>query len=339
MMKTRQSLIGFALVCTFLAILAGEAGGQGKLRGEYGFLSAKVLGPQRENDIRRRVNLMARRYGIREFMFYDWCADYSHPVAGEQWTDPFFHQHPISRRTIEISIDEIHRRGGRAWAYVQVIGAEERNLEDPQRRIWKLRDGKGDWYWHPPGVKNPRFPTYFANAAWARLMVNRWARPVKQLGFDGIHWDTLGKIAGDAKAETTGMHDFVATAHQLLDKEGLRQTINMVDLAWWDRELVRHDLEFPYAETWSQNATDKYFAEMDRPEMAGIRGVLAMYPSTARPAGATEAEAVCTRHAEAEKHRLSYLIVGDGARRMKNEYWPETISLSVAENDCLRARK
>jgi hypothetical protein len=162
---------------------------------------------------------------------------------------------------------------------------------------------------------------------------------VKQLGFDGIHWDTLGKIAGDGKAETAGMHDFVATARQLLKKEGLRQTINMVDLAWWDRELVRHDLEFPYAETWSQKATDKYFAEMDRPEMAGIRGVLVMYPSTALPAGATAAEAVCTRHAEAAKHRLSYLIVGDGARRMKNEYWPETVPLSAAENDCLRARK
>ena len=338
-MRTDQSLIGFALACMLLPFPAEQAGAQGKLSGEYGFLSSKVLGPQKENEIRARVDTMAREYDVREFMFYDWCADYSHPVAGEQWTDPFFHRHPISRHTIQISIDEIHRQGGRAWAYVQAIGAEERNLEDPKRDIWKLRDGKGDWYWHPPGVKNPRFPTYFANAAWARLMADRWARPVKQLGFDGIHWDTLGRIAGDSGAEIAGMHAFIKTAHRLLQKEGLRQTLNMVDLAWWDRDLVRHDLEFAYAETWSQKVTEQYFAEMDRPDMADVRGVLAMYPSTALPTGTTEAEVVCARHAEARRHHLTYLIVGDGARRMKAEYWPETVRLSAVENDCLRERK
>ncbi len=338
-MKTRQAVIRFALACLLISLPAERAAAKGRLRGEYGFLSSKVLGPQEENEIRARVDTMARKYGIREFMFYDWCADYSHPVAGQRWTDPFFHRHPISRRTIEISIDEIHRQGGRAWAYVQAIAAEEQNLEDPKRDIWKLRDAKGEWHWHPPGVKNPRFPTYFANAAWARLMVDRWAHPVKQLGFDGIHWDTLGRIAGDSAAEVAGMHAFIKTAHRLLEKDGLRQTMNMVDLAWWDRELVRNDLEFPYAETWSQKVTEHYFAEMDRPDMAGIRGVLAMYPSTARPAAITEAELVCARHAEACKHRLTYLIVGDGARRMKSEYWPETAPLSAAENDCLREMK
>jgi hypothetical protein len=338
-MKARRSLIGFALACLLLPFPAEQATAQGKLRGEYGFLSSKVLGPHEQSEIRARVDTMARDYGIREFMFYDWCADYSHPVAGERWTDPFFHRHPISRRTIEISIDEIHRKGGRAWAYVQAIAAEEQNLEDPKRDIWKLRDAKGEWYWHPPDVKKPRFPTYFANAAWTGLMVDRWARPAKQLGFDGIHWDTLGRIAGDGGAEAAGMHAFIATAHRLLEHEGLRQTMNMVDLAWWDRALVRHELEFSYAKTWSQKVCAQYFGEMDRAGMVGVRGVLAMYPSTALPAGTTEAEAVCTRHAEAKKHRLTYLIVGDGACRMKNEYWPETIPLNAEENDCLRAMK
>ncbi|MEO6971129.1 MAG: glycoside hydrolase family 66 protein, partial [Chthoniobacterales bacterium] len=142
-MRTDQSLIGFALACMLLPFPAEQAGAQGKLRGEYGFLSSKVMGPQKENEIRARVDIMARKYGIREFMFYDWCADYSHPLAGEQWTDPFFHRHPISRHTIQISIDEIHRQGGRAWAYVQAIGAEERNLQDPSAIFGNCAMAKG----------------------------------------------------------------------------------------------------------------------------------------------------------------------------------------------------
>ena len=280
---------------------------------------------------------MVQEYGIREFQFYDWFADYSTPVAGQHWTDSYFHRIAISRHTIEISIDEVHRQGGRAWAYVQAVGAEERGLENPQQDIWKLRDAQNEWYWHPPGTDPPRFPTYFANAAWARHMASRWARPVKELGFDGIHWDTLGRLAGDYAAETAGMHAFIQTARKLLQDQGLYQTMNMVDLAWWDRQLVRDNLEFPYVEAWSTTTVKRYYDEMDHPDMTGMRGVIAMYPTVALSAGETETEAICARHNESRKHRLVYLVVGDGARRMKNQYWPETVPLTAAEHACLRA--
>lgn len=308
------------------------------LGGKYGFLSPAVMGPQPEAGIRARIATMAQDYGIREFQFYDWFADYSTPLAGDHWADPYFHQIAISRQTIRISIDEVHRQGGRAWAYVQAIGAEESNLEDPKQGFLKLLDNKGKWYWHPGNTKKPRFPTYFANAAWAEHMVMRWAGSVKQLGFDGIHWDTLGRIAGDYGAETIGMHDFIHTTHQLLQPQGLRQTMNMVDLAWWDRQVVRKHLEFPYAETWTHETAGRYFAEMDQPDMAGIRGVWAMYPTVLVPADLTETDVICTRHNEGLKHHLSYLVVGDGARRMKNEYWPDTVPLTTAESACLQTR-
>jgi hypothetical protein len=306
------------------------------LAGEYGFISSAVLGPQPEAAIRARIATMAREYAIREFQFYDWFADYSTPVRGADWTDPYFRRSPISRHTIEVSIDEVHRQGGRAWAYVQAVGAEEQDLEDPRRDIRKLRDAKGQWHWHPPRVEKPRFPTYFANTAWAKLMVSRWVGPIKQLGFDGVHWDTLGPIAGDYGAETAGMHAFIKTARGLLQKEGLRQTLNMVELSWWDRTVVRKTLEFPYAETWSRHAEDHYYAEMDKRDMKGVRGVLAMYPSVAVPTGWSETDVICARHNEARKHHLVYLVVGDGARRMKNEYWPQTIPLTPAETACLQ---
>jgi hypothetical protein len=306
------------------------------LTGNYGFISCAVLGSQPEAAIRERVAVMARQYGIQEFQFYDWFADYSTPVTGECWTDPYFRRSEISRRTIEISIDEVHRQGGRAWAYVQAVAAEESTWEDPARDVWKLRDGHGKWYWHPPGQEPGRFPTYFPNAAWAVHMVERWAQPVKKLGFDGIHWDTLGRLAGDYAKEAAGMHAFLETAHSLLQHLGLRQTMNMVDLAWWNRDIIRSHLEFPYAETWSTNTLQRYYAEMDQADMAGIRGVVAMYPSVAVPLGATATDVICARWNEARRHHLVYLIVGDGARRMKNEYWPGTVPLTAAESACLQ---
>jgi hypothetical protein len=322
--------------CSRPAEVALPAGAVRGLTGQYGFLSSAVLGPQPEAATRDRIATMAREYGIREFQFYDWFADYSTPVTGDHWPTPYFRRDEISRRTIGISIDEVHRQGGRAWAYVQAVAAEEQQLEDPARDIWKLRDASGQWHWHPPGSDKPRFPTYFANAAWAQLMVSRWAGTVKELGFDGIHWDTLGHIAGDYGAETAGIHAFIRTTRGLLQPYGLRQTMNLVDLAWWDRAVVRESLEFPYVEVWSDATAHRYYAEMDQPDMAGVRGVIAMYASVAVPAGWSASEVICARHQEAERHHLVYLAVGDGARRMKSEYWPETVPLTVAESACLR---
>jgi hypothetical protein len=219
------------------------------------------------------------------------------------------------------------------------VGSEEQGLEDPKQDIWKLRDGKGQWHWHPPGTEKPRFPTYFANAAWARHMSDRWAASVKSLGFDGIHWDTLGRIAGDYAAETTGIHAFIQTARPLLENAGLRQTMNMVDMAWWDRTIVREFLEFPYVEAWSDDTANRYYSEMDSPDFNSARGVIAMYPSTAVPAGSTATDIIRSRHNAALKHHLSYLIIGDGARRMKTEYWPDTVPLSVAETAILRKQE
>ena len=168
-------------------------------------------------------------------------------------------------------------------------------------------------------------------------MVGLWTGPIKALGFDGIHWDTLGRIAGNYEAEKSGIHAFLHTAHGLLQNQDLRQTMNMVDLAWWDPEIVKKYLEFPYGEMWSNDALNHYYAEMDRPELSGIRGVFSMYPSVKVPEGWTSTDVICARHREGRRHHLAYLIVGDGARHMKNEYWPDTAALNDLENACLRS--
>jgi hypothetical protein len=286
--------------------------------------------------VRERVTVMVQEFGIREFQFYDWFADYSTPVSGEKWTDAYFRRTPISRATIQMHIDEVHRHGARAWAYVQAVGSEERDLENEAMGIRKMLDHKGQWYWHPPNARSPRFPTYMPSAGWARHMTERWAGAIKQLGFDGVHWDTLGSIAGDKEAERQGTHDFLRTAGPLLAQRSLLQTMNMVDLAWWDRAIVRELLAFPYVEIWSQKKAERYFQEMDSPDMATFHGVMAMYPTTDLPQGTTATEVIRARHLTAAQHRLCYLIVGDGARRMKNEYWPDTVPLNDEERALLR---
>jgi|GEM_PF-3349096 hypothetical protein len=323
------------VIALFIVLHQATALGQNGLTGEYGFISSSALGPQPESEIRARVAVMARDYGIREFMFYDWFADYSTPVRGDEWKDAFYRSHPVSLATIRSAIDEVHRQGGRAWAYVQAVGAEEGDLESPAADIWKLRTGQGDWYWHPPGEK-ARFPTYFPNEAWARFMVERWAPTVKDLGFDGIHWDTLGPIAGDRGAETLGIHAFIRTTHGLLEKYELLQTMNFVELHWWDDALIKTYCAFPYVEVWFHDTERRYYDRMDAPAMQGIRGVIAMYPFVEKSADWTETDIIKARAGEARKHNLVYVIVGDGERRMRHEYWPDTIPLNEAERDFLR---
>lgn len=332
---TLYSMLRIAFIFLMTTLSGAIAAERIGLTGEYGFISSAALGLQPESKIRERVATMAQDYGIREFMFYDWFADYSTPVRGEEWTDAFFRSHLIRLATLRAAIDEVHRQNGRAWAYVQAVAAEEDDLESPEDGIWKLRNAQGDWYWHPPR-EHPRFPTYFPNAAWARFMVQRWAPPVKALGFDGIHWDTLGPIAGDPGAETLGIHAFLKTAHDLLDTYELRQTMNFVEMHWWDRDLVRAYVEFPYAEVWFYDSERRYYDQMDVPEMKDHRGVLAMYPSVEKPADWSVSDLIIARHDEARKHNLVYVIVGDGEQRMKHEYWPDTAPLNEAERTFLR---
>ena len=102
-----------------------------------------------------------------------------------------------------------------------------------------------------------------------------------------------------------------------------------------DSISIRFFLGYDLTQSTSDIA-NRYYAEMDQPDMTGIRGVFAMYPTVSVPAGWTETDLIRARRSEGRKHHLVYLVVGDGARRMKNEYWPETVPLTAAETACLR---
>lgn len=293
------------------------------LRGNYGYLTDYAC--QDERSARDRIDEMVDTFGITDVQFYDWFADYSTPTAGGEWTDPWFHSRQICRQTIAIYIDELHRRGAHAWAYVQSIASERDDLSDAMAGIYPLIASDGTWF-HMGGTH----PTYFNNGAWARHQVAVWGEAVQSLGFDGIHWDTLGATASDYAAETGGTREFLATAQALLANLGLKQTMNFVNLAWWDDSLLEV-VAFPYMEVWSMTMESQLYAAMASPAMSARWGVMAFYPSVDIPSGMTASQVMLGRWSEAPKHHARYLVVGDGAKRLVTEYFAADVPLTAAE--------
>jgi Glycosyl hydrolase family 66 len=210
-------------------------------------------------------------------------------------------------------------------------------------RVYELIDSHGKRYRHSPEL--PRFWTYFLNEAWADRMTGIWGPAVKQLGFDGIHWDTLGKIAGNYASEVNGIHAFLKRAKGNLACLGLSQTRNFVDLNWWDPGLVADGVvAFPYAEVWSMDSEKRYYAAMNDPALAGTWGVMAFYPTVDKPEREDkpekrmDSEVMLARWAEAPKHRLWYLILGDGENRLVTSYFPDATPLSPFEKAAMAAR-
>jgi hypothetical protein len=294
------------------------------LTGRYGFLSD--FSSMNEMEARQRIQRLCENFGVQDFQFYDWAFSYSEATQGDHWTDAFLRSRPVSRATILTYIDEIHRLGGRAWAYVQAVGAEEYDLDYLKPHAFRLVDRSGRPYVHAG-----RFPCYFANAAWARFMVNRWAPDIMELGFDGIHWDTLGAIAGNYDAEKSGVLEFIQQSAELLPIFGLQQTMNFVSLAWWDPAVVQRFLTFPYVEVWSPEEEQKYYDQFHGGPLAGRRAVIAYYPSQDIPDGWDESQTMLARWEAAEHRGLSYLLVGDNLRRLHNEYFPNNRDLQSQE--------
>ena len=88
---------------------------------------------------------------------------------------------------------------------------------------------------------------------------------------------------------------------------------------------------FPYAEVSSRTYQEKYYAVMNHPALAGIWGVMAFYPTVDKPEGWTDSEVMLARWAEAPKHRLMYLVLGDDEKCLVSPYFPDAKPLSPSE--------
>lgn len=349
----------------------------------YGFLSYYDVSPK---IIEQSVDRMFDEVGIRDVQFYDFFDNYAgkNQDYGKDdprgkapfpewwkawsWTDPWDSQTKIHSGTVKAATSRVKLRGGKSWAYLQAVGSEHWDLGKPGSHqcgngynpgsaqaasatgtdgVMRLCNSSGLWTIQESPTRV--FPAYFMNGALAEYQVAAWVDIVKELGFDGIHWDTLGVKAKDYAAESRGVNEFLRVAGKLLKQHGLLQTMNMVDTHWWDNSLFPDVLHFPYAEIWSPFHEGLFYQR--------IRGnsysVIANYPGTemngcccttatdchlcakygekkyARcPNNYTQQELLEIRWVAAARKGARYAVVGNGLNRLVTEFFPWTIPLA-----------
>lgn len=304
-----------------------------KQHDQYGFLT-KFFNMSDE-EARARIDFMIDHLGIKDFQLYDAFFTYSQPMAygmplWETKASKLINDHQPQKRhiinikTLRVCIDQIKKRGGRSWLYVQSIACDENeNLPPCFRRIP---------FDHIVGSQ-PLFACYFPDEMWAQRMCDIWVPFALYLGVDGIHWDSLGTCGGV-------LHDgsifsrFLRHSKTVLDKYKLLQTFNFVDGFGWDASLV-HDsiIEFPYWEVWTLPRQEDTFFEEMRLLPENKKGVFVCYPyGSHNPLHIQPRELAIGRFNKCIEHGCKYLLFGDGDRMIKTEYFPNNESMFAIKN-------
>jgi len=363
------------LFCTVSGSLTNEVSNSTRF-GHYGFLSYFGGTPA---EIVDQVDEMFAA-GVRDVQFYDWfdnyAGQYQHFIRRdtrgkdpnpewwrqEKWTEPWDSHLTVRKSTLTAAIARVRERGGRSWAYVQAVaseywdlaGAPDNNVSCGKPvtsvlhnasftnlstlRVCKLRN-KTSWVFHEGPSRI--FPTYFMSYDLGTFQAHAWIPIIKELGFCGIHWDTLGVKAVDYVAESLGVQAFVRASKIFVSGAGLQQTLNQIDAHWWSRDLFSSRvLEFPYSEIWSPFHEALFW---DR--SVGLAGaVIANYPGTIRngcccidpsdcrlcvdatsykrcPGNITQDILLQIRWKKACTTGARYLIIGNGLRRLVTEYF------------------
>jgi len=333
--------LGIAWLCT-LPALVSAAGPLKPLSGEYGFLT--VFDKISELEARRRVQHMVSLFNIREFQFYDAVRGYSQPPAKhlKSWHNKAFNN-PVQRNIIEAYTDEIRKQGGRSWLYLQAAAT------DPGDQV--MQQGFALAGQHVVDNR-PLLDAIAPNAQWALKIAPQWSDFAADLGFSGIHWDTLGKFSAVMQTQTD-MPGFLRTTKAAVVARGLEQTANFVDGFGWDPSLIDDSqvggrtISFPYWETWTLPSQEDFFYDQVAPASGG-GGVFVCYPGkTQQHVGEWQNQAavgiwpfdlMIMRWQKARKTGNAYLAVGDGIRHIETQYFPANAPISKADVAKLRKK-
>lgn len=289
---------------------------------QYGFLTNFTC---TEDQARSTIDFMVDILGIHDFQFYDAFYTYSKPFPpGVPWwetkTSTYLDnstKHFVYVTVLRAYIDQIKKRGGRSWLYVQSIGSDDDDNDVPLafQRLSYTHNVCG----------RPLFTCYKPNELWAQRMCDVWVPYALYMGFDGVHWDSLGQCNGTL-GDGSIFGAFLRHTKKILSSFGLLQTFNFVDGFGWDPSLVMDGtLEFAYWEVWTlPTHEDAFFEEMARLNLTNERsGVFVCYPhGSHNPPGIHPADLANARQAKCSRLGCRYLLYGDGNRMIKNEYFP-----------------
>lgn len=341
-------ILALVIVLTNAAeVISTEGQSGGRLLGNYGYVTRYDLEPA---EARAAVREMFSTYGVREVQFYDVVYRYSAAMPGPgaaTWVTKASTcftgtSRTVRRDTVLAYTDEIRRLGGRSWMYVQAVGADEPASDLPGSQPY-LNKARKQITW----LKNSAYPclyVYHPTAAWGKRMAEIWGVAAAELGFSGIHWDQLGKQSDDDQQNqwlAGNVSVYLRTTRPLLAQRNLSQSFNFVDGFGWDPSLytppsaaAATTIEFPYWETWSDAAEKRYF------DTSLPGAVWARYPAPGccgNPAGFSADILMEVRFNKSAQACGSYILVGDGNRRLVKDYWPAAVPMTAAEASVIKA--
>ena len=289
----------------------------------YGFLTQ--FGGMDKTEAQKHVRDMDEIFGIKDFQFYDAFKSYSRPSEGTVWkckaaemiTGANEPTDEIHMDILKTMVAEIKERGGRSWLYVQCLGADEGDL--PKKMYQKLDDAHL--------INNEvLLYCYLPDEKWAKRQCDIWVPFAKEVGFYGIHWDTLGKRKGLPEESYL---TFLKACHPIVKENGLEQTMNFVDGFGWSPEAMKYSM-FPYWEVWSTEKEDLFFDEMSKLDKQNKKlAVFACYPKYNHK-GFDMTPDVLRRERlrKCIDKGVRYLLVGDGTRFVQSEYFPNTVAMT-----------
>jgi len=302
----------------------------GPLRGEYGFLTQ--FSGISEEEARNKVRMMQSNFGIMEFQFYNAFAGYSHPPSkhSKSWHTSLFEK-KVERNILQAYIKEIEFWGGRAWLTVQAMGTDVGD-----KHSQKHFQVHGQYLAEDKPLVDVIAPT----KEWGEYWAPRWIKFAKEVGFSGIHWNTLGDFKGKV-GEHSDVPGFLKATLPLVKAEGLGQTFNFVDGFQWDKSVVDDGLvAFTFWPAWSRPAKEETFIKNVPPG-----SVFLLFPGKDEEhegewwqedaKGKHPFELIVNRWSTARCHGNTYLAVGDGNRHIVTDYYPDAKEMTEEEINML----
>jgi len=302
-----------------------DFGPMGPLRGEYGFLT-QFSGISAE-EAKNRVRLMQSNFGIMEYQFYNAFAGYSTPPSSDDmhWYTACFNQ-KVERRILKAYIEEIKFWGGRAWLTVQAMGTDPGDRKN--QKMFKVR---GQYMVE----KKPLVDVIAPNKQWGKYWAPRWIKFAQDVGFSGIHWNTLGNFDGEL-GQHSDVPGFLRATKPLMEEAKLGQTFNFVDGFQWDQSLMDEKLiAFTFWPAWSRPKEDAFVKNVPP------GSVFLLFPGKDKDhkgewwqkdaKGKHPFELIVNRWSHARCHGSTYLAVGDGNRHITTDYYPDAQEMSDEE--------
>jgi len=293
----------------------------------YGFLTD--FAPHRD-DVAATLEEL-NRFHINGLQFYDWQYRHDDLVAPTvEFDDPLDRR--LSLATIRELLDEAHKRGMAAMAYVAVYAASAGFWRaNPE---WALCDNSGEPLRFGDGFLGLMNPT--RGTPWADHLQRRCDEVLAGLPFDGIHIDQYGepRTAFDFRGSPVDLPvAFSEFVTELKERHPESSTTFNAVKNWPIDALVSAPMDFVYIELWPDTPTYRELGEIveaAHTQSGGKPVVIALYLPANRPINIRLADALIIAHGG------SRIELGERGRLLSDPYFPLHETLSPGLRDTLR---